>query len=200
MQLWEILTGLKLTHLVLHLCVLEPTIKGRQKLVRLLQIFTKLQQLVCTTKYCNHFDKRLLMLSHFPSLAHCIVDVCHHHSATTNQDVLYLQNVLTGCEKLKYMNYSQTNWSEHLFLPMHNCNLEQLHICLSHNDLSTYFMTTISAHGGLVHVMLRVKSVTSEGISGLIRNSPKLMTLLLSCVVKLMVAKISSTCQNLKLD
>jgi len=37
-------------------------------------------------------------------------------------------------------------------------------------------MSTLSAHGELVHVVLLVRSVTSEGITTLIRNSPKLMT------------------------
>jgi len=37
-------------------------------------------------------------------------------------------------------------------------------------------LTTISAHGGLVHVVLRVKLVTSEGIFTLVRNSPNLLT------------------------
>ena len=126
---------------------------------------------------CNNFDKRQLMLSLFPSLTKCIVDICFHHSTTTKQDVLYLQDSLTGCKKLKCVNYTQTNWSEHLFLPIHNNNLEQLRICASHINLPTCFMSTISAHGVLVHVMLHVKSVTSEGVTALVRNSPKLMTL-----------------------
>ena len=39
------------------------------------------------------------------------------------------------------------------------------------------FMSTISAHGGLVHVVLDVNSVTSEGITALIMNAPNLLTL-----------------------
>ena len=179
-QLWEILTGMKLTHLAVHLCVLSPTRKDKRKLITLFQTYTKLRELVCTTKFCvtcNNLDRCLLMLSHFPSLTKCIVDICFHHSTTTKQDVLYLQDMLTSCKKLKYVNYSQDNWSEHLFLPIHNDNLEQLHICARHINLPTCFMSTTSAHGGLVHVMLRVKSVTSEGVTALVRNSPKLMTL-----------------------
>ena len=37
-------------------------------------------------------------------------------------------------------------------------------------------MSTISAHGGLVHVVLCVRSVTSEGVTVLVRNSPNLLT------------------------
>ena len=38
-------------------------------------------------------------------------------------------------------------------------------------------MSTISAHGGLVHVVLCVRSVTSEGVTVLVRNSPNLLML-----------------------
>ena len=41
-------------------------------------------------------------------------------------------------------------------------------------------MTSVSAHGGLVHVTLRVRSLTVKGLSLLMRNSPKLTTLGLS--------------------
>ena len=36
-------------------------------------------------------------------------------------------------------------------------------------------MNSISAHGGLVHVELFVKSVTSKGITVLVTHSPELM-------------------------
>ena len=38
-------------------------------------------------------------------------------------------------------------------------------------------MTSISAHNGLVHVFMVVKSLTVKGIAFLVRNSPKLITL-----------------------
>jgi len=37
-------------------------------------------------------------------------------------------------------------------------------------------MSSVSAHGGLVHVVLRVRSVISEGVTILLMNSPNLMT------------------------
>jgi len=37
-------------------------------------------------------------------------------------------------------------------------------------------MSSVSAHGGLVHVFLSVSSVSVVGISMLIENSPKLLT------------------------
>ena len=38
-------------------------------------------------------------------------------------------------------------------------------------------MSSISAHGGLIHVVLCVKTVTSDGITVLVVNSPNLLTL-----------------------
>ena len=37
-------------------------------------------------------------------------------------------------------------------------------------------MSSISAHGGLLHVVLYVRSVTSEGVTVLVVNSPNLLT------------------------
>ena len=37
-------------------------------------------------------------------------------------------------------------------------------------------METVSAHGGLVHVVFDVKSLTAKGIATLISNSPELLT------------------------
>ena len=38
-------------------------------------------------------------------------------------------------------------------------------------------MDTVSAHGGLIHVAFFVRSMTSKGITTLIKNSPSLLTL-----------------------
>ena len=40
-------------------------------------------------------------------------------------------------------------------------------------------MMSVSARGGLVHVVMMIQSLTAEGITSLVRNSPKLMTLCL---------------------
>ena len=39
-------------------------------------------------------------------------------------------------------------------------------------------MASISSHGGLVHVVMGVKSVSVDGVISLVRNSPKLIALL----------------------
>jgi len=55
-------------------------------------------------------------------------------------------------------------------------SLQQL--CIKSRDLNIpdTFMDIISAHGGLVHVLLYVRTVKYEGIVTLIANSPKLQT------------------------
>ena len=60
-----------------------------------------------------------------------------------------------------------------------NCySLQELCFHSETIDIPKSFMSTISAHGGLVHVVvLDVNSVTSEGITTLIMNAPNLLTL-----------------------
>ena len=65
----------------------------------------------------------------------------------------------------------------------HNHNLQQLYIHESHIDVHDDFMTSISAHGGLVHVVLSVNTLKVDGITSLVRNSPQLITLYLCCGV-----------------
>ena len=57
-----------------------------------------------------------------------------------------------------------------------NCTLEQLCIKSEETDPNDTFIDTVSAHGGLVHVVFAVNSVPSEGITALIENSHKLLT------------------------
>ena len=61
----------------------------------------------------------------------------------------------------------------------HNHNLQQLYIEASRTVVPGKFMTSVSAHGGLVHVVMNTRSLTAEGITSLVRNSPKLITLYL---------------------
>jgi len=50
---------------------------------------------------------------------------------------------------------------------------------LPHTDIPDNFMTSVSANGGLTHVIMLVSSLTIEGRKSLIRNSPKLIILTL---------------------
>ena len=54
-------------------------------------------------------------------------------------------------------------------------NLEQLCISISCSDTDT-FLQSISAHGGLLHVVLSAIRLYDDGITTLIENSPNLIT------------------------
>ena len=88
-----------------------------------------------------HFDfreersiKQLLLLSNFPSFIHC---------NTGN-----IENVIV-CDTLRYAGDGHS-------LEMANCNLEQVCIMSDTLTLSDSFLIRLSAHGGLVHVILNV--------------------------------------------
>jgi len=61
-----------------------------------------------------------------------------------------------------------------LLLPVHN--LQQLCISSEYTHLNDNFMDMVSAHGGLIHVAFFVHSVSDEGITTPINNSPNLLT------------------------
>jgi len=54
--------------------------------------------------------------------------------------------------------------------------LQQLCIQSRNSIIQDEFMSSVSAHGGLVHVFLSVYSVSVAGISALLENSPQLIT------------------------
>jgi len=162
-KLWELLVDLQLTHLAIDLCCLlcsegdfdtkERIISLHQKCLKLKALQSELQP-SCTM--CCETKERLL-LSNFPSLIHFIT--------STNDFIIG--------DRLKYLCYEGERgdpWE------MANCNLKELCI-LSHTlCVPDNFMITLSAHGGLEHVIMSVKIVTHTGIAALIGNSPNLIT------------------------
>ena len=171
-KLWDILSSMKLTQLGVELCTLKPLAeRDTNKLIRRFQKCSNLQGLEA---YAGHTDcmdcgdiddERPFLLSHFPSLKWCRLSSMQPQSA---------QEVITTCQGLKFF---KCNCIQYLTLSSaHNCNLEQLCIGSEDTDLNVTFLDTVSAHGGLVHVILSFNSVPSEGIAILIENSPKLIT------------------------
>ena len=59
---------------------------------------------------------------------------------------------------------------------IHSDCLQQLYIDSTCTDLPDSLMSTISAHGVLLHVVLFVRSLTGKGITVHVRNSPNLLT------------------------
>ena len=59
----------------------------------------------------------------------------------------------------------------------HNKNLQKLYIYSPHTDVSDNFMTSVLAHSELEYVVMEVETLKVEGITSLVRNSPKLIKL-----------------------
>ena len=168
-RLWKILVDMKLTYLAIQLCVLIPWELNGQAEPEIVSSFQKCLNLKALEVWsrCNRRQRDFSVLSHFPSLVHYLVD---------HVDVAVIVN---NCTKLKYLS-SCYAYSSHL-LPQNN-NLEQLCIHVSSSNTDT-FLQSISAHGGLVHVVLSAITLYDDGITGLIENSPNLITChLYACV------------------
>ena len=121
----------------------------------------------------SYDDKHAVLLSHFPSLTCCLLNaVPYQYSAT-------MKNIVTNCKGLKYLRccYSKTvGIRAPPTLMVSSCNLQQLLIHSTYSHVSDSFMNTISAHGGLVHVLLHVSFISQEGMATLIMNSSNLLT------------------------
>ena len=177
MQLWEILSGMQLTHLAVEMCVLNPftNIALQQQLSQLFQKFLSLKALECSDGFCGECRsccEDSLLVCNFPSLVYC--KMLQYRGVQGQSNVV--QNIINNCEKLECFNVNSANLLSHSSL--HNNN-SLLQLCIRSNCtiLTDDFIKTLSAHGGLVHVVLCVFSVSYSGIITLITNSPKLMTL-----------------------
>jgi len=163
-QLWEILVDLQLSYLAIGLCCLLcfEDYETKQIVTSLYQKCSRMKALEsyrdhdCT--YCAD-NEQLLELSNFPSLIHCI---------TCNINIVNIP------EKLRYLKYAYGNICSSW--PNANYNLNQLCIVSEQLALPDSFMNAISAHGGLVHVILSVNFATQNGIAALIENSRNLIT------------------------
>ena len=173
-QFWEVLSCMKLTHLALDLCVTEPTDEDdRVKLIGLYQKFVTLIAIESASSWdcctCNNLKFKTevsTLLAHFPSLEYYIVSDIHPKG---------MQNIINSCQKLKYLN-CEFNGNE-LYSSINYCSLQELCIHLRDIHLTETFMTAISSHSGLIHVIVDVKSVSGEGVTVLVMNSPNLLTL-----------------------
>jgi len=165
-QLWEILVKMKLTYLAIDASVLLPYEIDEQTMSSLSSLYQKCVDLKALEFDSEQVDKvgGGLLLSEFPSLVHLFART---NSSTAMTDILY------GCTQLKFLIYSSDRFDS-FCLPAPNCNLEQLYVDTI--DISKTFMEAISAHGGLEHVVMEVRSVTGDGVAALIENSPKLIT------------------------
>ena len=171
-QLWEILASLQLAYLSIELCALIPHKEDIFNIPRIISLFKKCLWLraleLCDTRFCNEcrdiFMKELL-LPYFPSLVHIMME--------SSQDAaVILLDTISTCKSLKYFKY--TNHNSLSCSVAFECNLVELYIASCRTDLPDTFIHSVSAHGGLVYVVLCVKSVTGESVAMLIANSPNL--------------------------
>ena len=169
-KLWDILSSMKLTQLAMELCTLKPLVEhDTDKLIHRFRNCSSLLALEINGGFClecgDFDDERPFLFAHFPSLKYCRLTSDQPQSA---------QEIITTCQGLKIFKCSNMDYFA-LSSPC-NCTLEQLCIKSEETDLNDTFMDTVSAHGGLVHVVFAVNSVPSEGITALIENSHKLLT------------------------
>jgi len=172
-RLWQILGNMNLTQLGVEMCILLPAVRGNpQKVVSLFQKCTNLKALETNYFVCKSclLDKSQVDLSYFLSLQHCVISINHRCRNTALQSIL-------SCKELKCLRYSDNIDVGQSLSVVHSHNLQQIQIESAFSDIPDTFMSTISIHGRLVHVVLHVRSLTREGITTLVTNSPKLRTL-----------------------
>ena len=177
-ELWEILSSLKLTHLITDYCLVSPCAavadKDKDKMISLYQKCSCLVAIESSTsihcKGCRVLvDKDLLVLHEFPSLRYLKLFNYYFKS---------VQGIITDCKEVKcfVINSTILNIGAVSFSYACNRNLQQLCIQSRNSIIQDEFMSSVSAHGGLVHVFLSVYSVSIVGIRALLENSPKLIT------------------------
>ena len=169
-KVWKILSSMKLTHLSMDASLYFGSLDDVQEkqLVPLFKQCTKLQalELFATTRI--PINDNFEMLFHFPSLEYLRLSGKRHP--------ICIQEILIAYNALRCL-YCYSSELSQLSLSAHN-NLQQLYISSRHTDLNDKFMDTVSAHSGLIHVVLLVHSMTVKGITTLIKNSPNLLTVL----------------------
>ena len=170
LQAWEILSGMKLTHLSANTWFVgeltEMDDVQEKQLAALFKRCITLQALELVNE--NHSCK---LLSHFPSLRYCkFINIGQSIS---------MQDILTTCKGLQYFYFCYGGNLVKLPPLSVQTNLQQLCVLSETIHLDDSFMKMVSAHGGLVHVVFTVGSVTSQGVSTLINNSPNLLSFIL---------------------
>ena len=181
-KLWELLSEIKLLNrLTVQTCTMEPFGKNdtcaQHSFLKLVQKFVHLkylkvsynvhnQCLSCQYVSCEAYPQ---LLAHFPVLVYC-----HVNGKPSN-----VEDIITNCKQLKYFGFHHYIFSMDWFFPSFltaapNQCLQDLCISSQGSNIGEIFMDTVSAHGKLERVFLLIQSVTVDGITALVQNSPKL--------------------------
>ena len=172
---WEILSNsMSLTHLAIDVCFLHCKSDDvyEKKLISLFQKCATLRALQFDSFYneewcevCANSEIKWSLLSHFPSLQYCNV-----HNSQPN----LVQDVIGNCKEL--VVFMCQSYASYMISSSITTNLQQLFIHSKCTNIPDMFMLTVSASGKLEHVELYVNSVTMNGITSLIKNSPGLLS------------------------
>ena len=195
MELWEVLSEIKMLNLLrIELCIMKPFIEAdvcsQYSFLQLALKFVHLEQLELMDNDnreapCLHFSDKsnpgyTVFLSYLPSLVACYLE----NPRTVTPAIV---DIITKCKYLKYFKYFQweQNFSSQSLSTAPNKYLQYLDIDAWERTVSESFMSSVSAHGKLEFVLLRVRSVMTDGITVLIENSPKLCLFIVLCYSKL---------------
>jgi len=172
--LWEILSSIMLIYLALEFCALKSEPANKERLIKLHQKCWTIRGIHCELKFnCGNItDEDITFLSYFPSLNY----ICSTDSPGLLPTIV--NNVINNCKEIRCVFFHHV-WLSLSLSSTYNHNLQQFYIYSQDTDVPDNFLTSVSAHGRLVHVSMRVRSLSIEGITSLVRNSPKLITLAL---------------------
>ena len=193
---WEILSNMKLIYLTVESCFFKLNAAIKDELITLYQKCCTIRGIQCHQCFgivqCFSHSAKVdtLIFSYFSSLNYCNVE--HYEEPTMVQDVI------SNCRELKY--FVCHSKKQLLNLP-HSQSLQEFYIDSADTDVPDDFMTSISALGGLVHVVMKIRSLTAEGITSLVRISPKLITFYLvmsaETIYRLDVEKFNETLKQM---
>ena len=95
------------------------------------------------------------------SMLSCFLELMYCRMAGNHSDVI--QSVTTNCKRLTIFQCSSMECLT--VSSVSTTDLQKLSIDVDITDLPDVFMQTVSAHGGLVHVVLSANLITTEGIN-----------------------------------
>ena len=192
MQLWEVLCTIRLIYLAIEdwmIIVCDnrdaevPTSSSQgcnvaakqQKLIQMFQSYTSLKVLEVGSSirheylYSNLSDHDLSLVSYFPSItSYRLCNVYVHCCHTLKQ--------IFSCNYLRCLYLSSLQGILLPSLEDYCSSLRQLCIYTRDTSPTETFIDALCGHGGLEHVILSVKSLTTKSISSSIEKSPNLMT------------------------
>ena len=175
LKIWEILSMMMLTYLCINILFFtRPLTEDDTYKKQLSTLFEQCTTLRALELYCNcRTTRRDYELQHcFPSLQYCRLNLAQHPMCA--------QDILATCKNLSCFS-CHCNVQQQLSLSsLCSCNLQQLCIVSQDNDIDDNFMSTVSAHGKLIHVFFKVNSMAGQGITTLVENSPDLLTFVVS--------------------